>query len=288
MSLNNAKVISMGILFGDTKKNSLIVPLKITQDEKSTTTLSMMNINRALYLLFAENLSRYTIIFDKKSESILDLLLIAYFTSQQKNFLQNTQNILKRLNLILSDNNFNAKINSPQEFLDQVRDRLPKNIVEVSPQIFKITTTKETFYQTLAKFSMKDSFDKRAFFSFLKDFIVILPEGQVNLDINNTKKRIKDKLQYVSEIAITVNLRDSDLKKLQTKQKQLKSLLRLFSTTGQDQTERLIYIVNKNEYQVNYGKIIFNQGWDFVSANHENILDFTTMLEILSIELQNK
>lgn len=285
MSLNTAKVTKLGILLTDSQKSSLIVPLKIARDTVQKDDSSKMNLNRPLFLLLAENLSRYSIIFNKTSKTDFELLLTCYFTSsQQKSLLQNTQNTLKRLNLLLSDNNFHIEILSPQDFLNQIKNSVPRSIVEVAPQIYKIVTTKDVYYQTLAKFLINHYFEKKAFFSFLNDFLAILPKGWVSIDIKNTTKRIKDKMQTVSEVAITVNLSDHDLASLEQVQKQLRSLLQFFSREYSDEPKGLIVLVEIKEFQENYGKIIFGQGWRFFPTDYTGILDFSSLLELLPLK----
>ena len=83
MSLNTAKVTKHGILLTDSKKISLIVPLKITRSTVQKNDSSKINLNRPLFLLLAENLSRYSIIFNKTSKTDFELLLTCYFTSSQ-------------------------------------------------------------------------------------------------------------------------------------------------------------------------------------------------------------
>ena len=289
MSLNTAKVTKLGILLTDSQKSSLIVPLKITRDITPKESSSKMNLNRPLFLLLAENLSRYSIIYNKTSKTDFELLLICYFTSsQQANLAQNTQNTLKRFGLLLSDNNFHVEIFSPQDFLNQVKNRVPKSIVEIAPQIYKIVTTKGIFYQSTAKFLINHFFEKKAFFSFLTDFLAIIPKGWISIDIKNSQKRIKDKMQYISELAITINLSDPDLASLQLEQKQLLSLLQFFSSAYTDEPEGLITLVKINEFQQNYGKIIFGQGWKFFPTDYESILDFSSLLELLPLANTSK
>lgn len=289
MSLNTAKVTKLGIVLTDSKKSSLVVPLKITRDTVQKDDSSKMNLNRPLFLLLAENLSRYTIIFNKTSKTDFELLLTCYFTSsQQATLLQNTQNTLKRLSLLLSDSNFNIELLPPQDFLNQIKNRVPKSIVEVSPQIYKIATVKDVYYQTTAKFLINHFFEKKAFFSFLTDFLAILPKGWISIDIKNTKKRIKDKMQNISEIAITVNLNNHDLVSMELEQKQLRSLLQFFSKAYTDEPDGLITLVKINEFQENYGKIIFGQGWKFFPTDYEGILDFSSLLELLPLKQVNK
>ncbi|MHA1154528.1 MAG: hypothetical protein ACTSQK_00315 [Candidatus Heimdallarchaeota archaeon] len=289
MSLNTAKVTKLGILLTNSQKSSLIVPLKITRDTTPKESSSKMNLNRPLFLLLAENLSRYSIIYNKTSKTDFELLLICYFTSsQQVNLAQNTQNTLKRLGLLLSDNDFHIEIFSPQDFLNQVKNRVPKSIVEAAPQIYKIVTTKGIFYQSTAKFLINHFFEKKAFFSFLTDFLAILPKGWISIDIKNSQKRIKDKMQYISELAITVNLSDPDFASLQLEQKQLLSLLQFFSKAYTDEPEGLITLVKINEFQQNYGKIIFGQGWKFFPTDYESILDFSSLLELLPLANTSK
>ncbi len=282
MSLNTAKVTKRGLILTDSKKISLIVPLKITRDKVQKDDNSKIDLNRPLFLLLAENLSRYSIIFNKTSKTDFELLLTCYFTaSQQTTLFQNSQNTLKRLSLLLSDNNFNIDPLSPQDFLNQIKNKLPKSIVEVAPQIYEIVTPKGVFYQTTAKFLINHFFEKKAFFSFLTDFLAILPNGWTSIDIKNTKKHIKDKMQYISEIAITVNLSDSDMVSLQLDQKKLRSLLQFFSKVWIDEPEGLITLVKIDEFQKNYGKIIFGQGWKFFPVDYEGILDFSSLLKLL-------
>ncbi len=282
MSLNTAKVTKHGILLTDSKKISLIVPLKITRSTVQKNDSSKINLNRPLFLLLAENLSRYSIIFNKTSKTDFELLLTCYFTSsQQITLLQNSQNTLKRISLLLSDSDFNIELLSAQDFLNQIKNRVPKSIVEVASQIFKIVTAKDVYYQTTAKFLINHFFEKKALFSFLTDFLAILPKGWISIDIKNTKKRIKDKIQNISEIAITVNLNDNDQSSLELEQKQLRSLLHFFSKEYTDEPEGLITLVKINEFQENYGKIIFGQGWKFFPVDYEGILDFSSLLELL-------
>lgn len=281
MSIGTAKVTELGILIGENQKKSIIVPLRISVNSEDKFRKESY-FGKRLFHLLAQNFSRYTIIYDKKDETSFEFRIYVYFSliSGKESVLELKQT-LKRFKDLLLEYNYKLSLIDSQQTLNLFLERLPSHIEEYSPSKFRITTKQDPYYLTIANFVFNDEPDKKAFFSFLKDFLVLSPLGRVNIDVINSRKKSQGIYQRISEVAITLVLDGKNGEEIVVAQKKLLPIMKMLSDLNQQLSGVKINFIDKTILLENFGKIIFGQGWRYFVSDYKGILDFDYHFSLL-------
>ena len=279
MSISSAKVTELGILIGSEKKKTIIVPLQIVAPKKDPYKSVTNLFSKRIFSLLTQYFNRYTLIYNKINEDSFEIQLLIYYSLfLGKKSVPELKQALQLLKDLFVENGFKISLINPKTVLDILTNRIPLEIIEHKSPIFQIKTEHGQYYLAIAKFLFSDKPDKSALFSFLKDFLVISPIGRLNIDVINSKKKIKDTYQKISEVAITLSLENSTSEELKLGLKKILPIINILTQSNQNSSSMQISLIDKQELLDHFGQIIFGQGWKHFITNSDEILDFDLLL----------
>lgn len=282
MSLRSAKAIPAGILFQNSVKQILLVPLRITTLQiTDSTDYKPSNTFEVIYQVLLQKTKKYTIFIEKKSQEDFEIILYLYFSSEQDSLQKVTKNTIKHLVELFAEVGFKLTLIDADILLKKLQKKIPLNIEEISSSVYQITTQSYSYYLTLALFKFKESPDKEAFLSFMKDFKTLVRSGSLILDITNELKKIKDERKLIGEATISIKIEDSKLDSIKRVKKTIDSLIAMFSKINDRVKNVDISYVNSKEITNNFGKVILGQGWHSVIADYDDLLDLETIFNLL-------
>ena len=282
MSLRSAKAIPAGILFQNSVKQILLVPLRITTLQiTDSTDYKPSNTFEVIYQVLLQKTKKYTIFIEKKSQEDFEIILYLYFSSEQDSLQKVTKNTIKHLVELFAEVGFKLTLIDADILLKKLQKKIPLNIEEILSSVYQITTQSYSYYLTLALFKFKESPDKEAFLSFMKDFKTLVRSGSLILDITNELKKIKDERKLIGEATISIKIEDSKLDSIKRVKKTIDSLIAMFSKINDRVKNVDISYVNSKEITNNFGKVILGQGWHSVIADYDDLLDLETIFNLL-------
>ncbi|MFW9923854.1 MAG: hypothetical protein ACFFDW_11275 [Candidatus Thorarchaeota archaeon] len=171
-----------------------------------------------------------------------------------------------------------------EKLLQIITDRIPIQITKKAPFIFNIQSKNSSFYLSAAKLNIKSNTNTNGFTSLLRDFVSVLPVGQFNIDITNTSILTEENQKNIANTGITILLENKDLEKVLHAQKHLNKMMQLINDEKSLIQPISLHFVDFEELQSNFGKIIFNQGWDYFEGSYEGVLNFELFFNLLSRE----
>ncbi|NHJ87156.1 MAG: hypothetical protein FK734_16955 [Asgard group archaeon] len=282
MSLKNAKAVKNGIYLFDGIKHTLIVPMKI----KLTSSFDLdhkvsSSVNKSLYFLLAQNIEHYTICLKRVENKNPMLTIFAYFSEPTIEALHKKIRVIIK-KLIRFTNGLGLILSSmdSQKVLEEIKSRYPKSMSEFEPNIFKIYTEDKEYYISVARFNFYNDDEKKFFIPFVRDFFSLNIDGAINLDVLTGKNDSKD--YSTVNIAITATFFESESSVVKTYTKKITSLIKLLEPVSMKIDKPRTSLIQLDELQKNYGKIIMGQGWAFFPGSHQDLLDFTTFLNLLN------
>ncbi|NHJ32616.1 MAG: hypothetical protein FK732_07120 [Asgard group archaeon] len=281
MSLNNARAYKSGILFQDSEKLSLIVPLQILVPKDFNKQIKIsQKINQPLYGLLLQNVTRYTFTFDRNEFNKPKLFLYIYFSGRnQKELLVKVKNTINSFTRFLTDLKLGVKILDSTQTLQQMLDKLPSSINEVAPNLYALSLRRGKAFLSAAKLFFTRDSDKGDLIYFLNDFYSHLSQGKLNLDVQIKTQKKQSERQTTA--AITIILENKSLEAIKIAQKKLSSLLKVFSNHMSEEEKINFWFIKSTELMNNLGKIIVGQGPKYFSANQNNLLDFSAFFNLL-------
>ena len=218
-------------------------------------------------------------IYNKINENFFEIQIFIYYSLSLGNkSIPELKQSLQLLKDLLIEHNFKIALMNPHKVFDLLIKRIPIAIIEHKSSIFEIKTKQGKYYLTIIKFQFQDKPDKFAFFSFLKDFLVISPSGRLNIDVINNKKKINNTYQKISEVAITISLETAASKELEIGLKKILPIINILTQNNQNSPNLKISLIEKQELEEHFGQIIFGQGWKHIITDSDEILDFDSLL----------
>jgi hypothetical protein len=101
----------------------------------------------------------------------------------------------------------------------------------------------------------------------------------MNIDIQKeTKKKQSD---YQTTASVTIILENEGLEEIKLAQKKLSSLLKVFSNHMSEEEKKNFWFLNTSELMANLGKIMVGQGPKYFTADHNNLIDFSSFFNLL-------
>jgi len=281
MSLRNARTFKSGILLQDSEKISLIVPLQILLASDFNKQIRIpQKINQPIYGLLLQNVSKYTLCFRRNELNKPKLLLYLYFTGRnQKDLLTAVKNTINNLVRFLADIKLKVKVLDSKQTLQQMLEKIPSSINEVTPGLFNISLENGKSFLSVAKLFFSEDSDKGDLIYFLNDFYSHLSLGSLNIDVQKKTKKKQSNLQTIA--SITVILEDEKLEKVKAAHTKLSSLLKVFSNHMPEDERKNFWFMSSQELMANLGKIMVGQGSKYFTVDHNDLLDFSAFFNML-------
>lgn len=282
MSLKNAKVTKGGILLETLRKRVLIVPFKLALSQGDIKVDSFFN-NQNFSKLFARHLHRYTMLFEKQRKMPPEIKFVAYFSDPSlTNLLKKPKHFLNNFAQLLTGTNIELSLFETISFFQNIRKRFPKTIKAISPGIFKILGSEESFYLCTMQMPFTNIEEKKNFSLYIQDFFAIITQGRISIDIKHSSS---DKLNTpIAKAAVRITLEAPSLSIIQRNLKRALSLIEIFINQPINQLEDPFLLLDQKELQEHYGKIILNQGWNFESTTCEELLKFVDFFQLICPE----
>jgi hypothetical protein len=211
------------------------------------------------------------------------LKINGYFIETKKSPLRwRSEKTMSALTRLVNDYSLSLQLIDGKILLKSLLDLIPQQIDEISPILFKITTSSnKDYFLSCTQFPVTTKEMQDSLSTFLKDIFNVAPMGRINLDFVPPETLNKKAEKNGTKIAAMMVLLGEDLEIIKSSQREYLSLLRMLFTNRSKQ-ELLGTFLQRQQIQENFGKIILSQGPHYSPFLSTDLLDFYSFIELTS------